>query len=73
MDAVVKYSVVLKVSEYLLILTHVQSYCDDIQRHGGVSDTAERDRLRDRQVRERQVRDGQAERQTGERDRQTGR
>lgn len=30
----------------LLVLTHVQSYSDNVERHGGVSDTAERYRLR---------------------------
>ena len=34
----------------LLVLTHVQSDSDDVERHGGVSDTAERHRLRDRQA-----------------------
>lgn len=32
-----------------LVLTHVQGYSDDVERHGGVSDTAERHRLSDRQ------------------------
>lgn len=32
------------------VLTHVEGYSDDVERHGGVSDAAERRRLTDRQI-----------------------
>lgn len=39
------------------VLTHVESYSDDVERHGGVSDAAERRRLTHGQIKERTVED----------------